>query len=168
MMKLSHILGILLVTAFVVLTVLVFLPPADTDEPGSVLLMVGTGHRFMALRLPPAPSGSQEDIVVYDESAALSTPRMALRGPAGRDLFSSAARVRVQLSPQQWQPLDTLRTEWCYTRPLLEEPAAGEPFYEIGLACEFGQPKHYSIPLDELPAELQHLIEAVPSIEQTS
>lgn len=158
--KTSDYILILTLIVFVLITGALFLPSRSDDET-EVSALVGTGHRFLALRLPAASAGTQEDIVVYDDDSSLSVPRLALRGPAGRALLRGEGLARVQLAPEDWQRLQRLRIDWCLGAPTFAA-AADETLYDLALSCELSS-KRLSIPASELPPALQRLIEIVPS-----
>jgi hypothetical protein len=131
-----------------------YAPPAG---PVSVTALANQGDYALVLRTPPAPDGTADDILVAatDDPAA---PRPVLRGPAGQ--AAAAPTVETTLTPAAWQPLDTLRTNWCTASPLFLGARGDEPTYDVALRCGLSV-RRVRVPADSLPPELDALRGAV-------
>jgi hypothetical protein len=135
---------------------------AGGDDQGldSVQATVNVGSRMLVLRLPPSGSGVQEDIAVEDVTNPADSTRRALRGPMGRGLRQGVVES-VRLTPAQWQPVEDIWRNWCFTPPNFGSVTADEPVYEVGLRCT--PTRVFLVPANELPPALEELIEIVPS-----
>jgi hypothetical protein len=66
----------------------------------------------------------------------------------------------TDLSQNEWQPLDELRFDWCFTMPLFRQPQPDELVYEVAVRCG-ADSRQAIIPADQLPPRLERLIEQV-------
>jgi hypothetical protein len=160
--------------AFFVLLLLAGLVPyfnyTPAPGPASVTALANRGGALLVLRTPPGPQGQQDDIVVAEDAAVDATidyPRAVWRGPAGQvapDGSGGGEVARAQLTPEQWQALDTMRTNWCTAPPLYFGMQPGEPVYDTAVGCGLSV-RRVRVPVDELPPEIEAVLAEVPPAE---
>jgi hypothetical protein len=148
--------GVLLV-GMLLLGVVSYFNYEPPPGPVSVTALANQGEYALVLRTPPAPDGTADDILVAapDDPAASSR---VVRGPAGQAAASPI--VTDTLAPEVWQPLDTLRANWCTSPPLFLGRLGDEPAYDVALRCGLSV-RRVRVPADNLPPELVALREAV-------
>jgi len=151
--------GVVLLVGMLLFGVVSYFNYAPPPGPVSVTVLANRGDYALVLRTPPAPDGTADDILVAaaDDPAA---PRRVVRGPAGQAAESPAAEAT--LTAEAWQPLDTLRANWCTASPLFLGARGDEPTYDVALRCGLSV-RRVRVPAAQLPPELAALREAVPA-----
>jgi hypothetical protein len=130
-------------------------------ESITVVQWVGSGSVVFVLRFPES-SETREEIIIHEESAG--TPPRMRRRPIDTRSASPEDYTIMNPTPEQWQNITTLRQDWCQDTPVFRDLEEGEPFFDLGLRCTTAlDRRHIQIPVDELPSELVHLLETVPS-----
>jgi hypothetical protein len=150
--------GLVLFVSTLVLGVVSYFNYEPPPGVVSVTVLANQGEYALVMRTPPAPDSAADDILIAaaDDPAA---PRRVVRGPAGQAAESPI--VIDTLAPEVWQPLDTLRANWCTAPPLFLGLRGDEPAYDVALRCGLAV-RRVKVPAERLPPELAALREAVP------
>jgi hypothetical protein len=150
--------GLVLLFGTLLLGVVSYFNYAPPEGPPSVTVLANQGDYALVLRTPPAPDGTADDMLVAAPDAP-AAPSRVVRGPAGRAADSPIGTAT--LAPEVWQPLDTLRANWCTASPLFLGLRNDEPMYDVALRCGLAV-RRVRVPADSLPPELDALRAAVP------
>jgi len=138
------------VIGFVVLKKVI--PP--TTQPPSVQDEL-RGGRLLILRLPQSVEPPQE-IEIYGSGVAARV----------HVLFDpNNVAQQVQLSATEWGAIDEIRTRWCQAMPTFRSIQPNEVYYDLGVQCQFDS-RRLKIPLDQLPAALDTLLQRVPKLKR--
>lgn len=136
--------------------------------------MVGIGNFYynvqadLLVSIPPEAHRQAETLTIHSNNA--DGVYYALRGPNTFQRTSNPEALPFGYTSQQLdaatqQHFSRLQQAWCTERPLFPELAADVPHYFFILSCREVSPDNISgaIPIDELPAELQLILDAIPS-----
>jgi hypothetical protein len=157
--QLLRIIGGLLFAVLVMLGVAAYVNRGPPSELPDVAERLYTADGYMlVVRTPPSQQGVRADILLAGQERASPLARQVVREPLGVDLTPGATIEAVQLTPEQWQPLETLRANWCTAPPFFTQLDDTMPAYEIAVRCDLTT-RRLRLSASDLPPELHLLLD---------
>ena len=141
-----------LIAACVILPVVMVWRIPQVENPPSIFSGL-RGKTVIIFRLPSRP-GEVQQFWLQDDGSVV------------RGNIESGPRRDGQLTPIEWQAVNTLRETWCASYPHFSASRNPDVYYEIGMCC--GAPSDLTfeqihIPTDQLPAPLVTVLSRIPA-----